>query len=188
MSTSKEGLQRCIDDLHGYCAKWGLEVNASKTKSMVLSKSLFVSENFRYGNADIESVKSIQYLGFSITYSLNLKYIMTDRIDKASKWLIWYCVRYAPLKTCQLICRWIYLTNKYPQLFYMAVQYGRNQSRLTYYIWIIKTRGKMLERLLPVCYIISNINTYPLNMPDRLANWVLEQKNTNICQFKILLR
>ena len=85
MSTSKEGLQRCIDDLHGYCAKWGLEVNASKTKSMVLSKSHFVSENFRYGNADIECVKYIQYLGFSITYNLNLKYVMTDRIDKASK-------------------------------------------------------------------------------------------------------
>ena len=85
MSTSKEGLQRCIDDLHGYCAKWGLEVNASKTKSMVLSKIHFVSENFRYGNADIECVKSIQYLGFSITLNLNLKYIMTDRIDKASK-------------------------------------------------------------------------------------------------------
>ena len=72
MSTSKEGLQRCIDDLHGYCTKWGLEVNANKTKSMVLSKSHFVSENFRYGNADIECVKSIQYLGFSITYNLNL--------------------------------------------------------------------------------------------------------------------
>ena len=85
MSTSKEALQRCIDDLHGYCAKWGLKVNASKTKSMVLSKSHFVSENFRYGNADIECVRSIQYLGFSITYNLNLKYIMTDRIDKASK-------------------------------------------------------------------------------------------------------
>ena len=69
MSTSKEGLQRCIDDLHGYCAKWGLEVNASKTKSMELSKSHFVSENFRYGNADIECVKSIKYLGFSITYN-----------------------------------------------------------------------------------------------------------------------
>ena len=56
-----------------------------KTKSMVLSKSHFVSENFRYGNADIECVRSIQYLRFSITYNLNLKYIMSDRINKASK-------------------------------------------------------------------------------------------------------
>ena len=85
MSTSKEGLQRCLDKLHGYCAKWGLEVNVSKTKSMVLSKSNFISENFRYGNLDIECVRSIQYLGFSITYNLNLKCIMSDRINKASK-------------------------------------------------------------------------------------------------------
>ena len=54
MPISKEGLHRCLDKLHGYCAKWELEVNASKTKSMVLSKSHFVNENFRYGNADIE--------------------------------------------------------------------------------------------------------------------------------------
>ena len=45
----------------------------------------FISENFRYGNADIECVRSIKYLGFSITYNLNLIYIMSDRIDKASK-------------------------------------------------------------------------------------------------------
>ena len=85
MSTPKEGLQRCLDKLHGYCAKWGLEVNASKTKLMVLSKGHFVSENFRYGNTDIECVRSIQYLGSLITYNLNLKYRMSDRIDKASK-------------------------------------------------------------------------------------------------------
>ena len=71
MSTSKEGLQRCLDKLHGYRTKWGLEVN--------------VSENLRYGNADIECVRSIQYLGFSITYNLNLEYIMSDCIDTASK-------------------------------------------------------------------------------------------------------
>ena len=36
MSSSKKGLQGCVNKLHGYCAKWGLEVNASKAKSMVL--------------------------------------------------------------------------------------------------------------------------------------------------------
>ena len=83
MFTSKEGLQRCLDKLHGHCAKWGLEVNVSKTKSLVLSKSNFIRENFRYGNLYIDCAKSIQYLGFSITYNLNLKCIMSDRINKA---------------------------------------------------------------------------------------------------------
>ena len=83
MFTSKEGLQRCLDKLHGHCAKWGLEVKVSKTKSMVLSKSNFIRENFRYGDLYIDCAKSIQYLGFSITYNLNLKCIMSDRINKA---------------------------------------------------------------------------------------------------------
>ena len=31
MSTSKEGLQKCLDDLNIYCKKWKLKVNTDKT-------------------------------------------------------------------------------------------------------------------------------------------------------------
>ena len=32
MSTSKEGLQKCLDDLHIYCKNWKLTINTDKTK------------------------------------------------------------------------------------------------------------------------------------------------------------
>ena len=31
MSTTNQGLQKCLDRLSMYCHKWGLEVNISKT-------------------------------------------------------------------------------------------------------------------------------------------------------------
>ena len=37
LSTSVNGLQRCLDLLHAYCYKWGLHVNTLKTKAMVLT-------------------------------------------------------------------------------------------------------------------------------------------------------
>ena len=39
ISTSAEGLQACLNRLHTYCYRWGLEINTDKTKIMVLGKS-----------------------------------------------------------------------------------------------------------------------------------------------------
>ena len=39
MSVSKEGLQKCLDDLHSYCKKWKLKVNTDKTKVLIFNKS-----------------------------------------------------------------------------------------------------------------------------------------------------
>ena len=39
MSASKEGLQKCLDDLNIYCKKWKLKVNTDKTKILIFNKS-----------------------------------------------------------------------------------------------------------------------------------------------------
>ena len=85
MSISKEGLQRWLDKLHGYCVKLGLEVDVSKTKSVELSKNNLIIKKIRYGNLNIKCVRSIQYLGFSITNNLNLKDFISACINKVSK-------------------------------------------------------------------------------------------------------
>ena len=38
VSTTRDGLQKCLDKLRSYCIKWGLEVNSDKTKTMIFSK------------------------------------------------------------------------------------------------------------------------------------------------------
>ena len=39
MSASKEGLQKCLDDLNIYCKKWKLKVNTDKTKILIFNNA-----------------------------------------------------------------------------------------------------------------------------------------------------
>ena len=80
LSCSREGLQKCLDNLSDYCEKWGLLVNE---KNMIFTKSKWTPEKLHYGNSEIECVKSIQYLGFDISYSFNIKVTIQDRQCKA---------------------------------------------------------------------------------------------------------
>ena len=80
-----EGLQKCLDNLSDYCEKWGLLVIESKTKTMIFTKSKWTPEKFHYGNSEIACVKSVQYLGFNISYNFNIKVTIQYRQCKASK-------------------------------------------------------------------------------------------------------
>ena len=85
LSTSKEGLQRCLDKLFLYCRKWGLEVNVKKTKTMVLCKRADKLTTFRYNNMSLDNVQEIHYLGFNFSYNGSVQVMMSDRISKARK-------------------------------------------------------------------------------------------------------
>merc|ERR1711942_205598 len=37
MSFSRRGIQNCLHKLENYCKKWGLEINESKTKCMIMT-------------------------------------------------------------------------------------------------------------------------------------------------------
>ena len=85
ISKSKEGLQRCLNLLFLYCKKWGLEVNADKTKTMVFSNKLDKTTTFKFNNTPLTNVQSMIYLGFNFSYNGKIKFIMSDRIAKAKK-------------------------------------------------------------------------------------------------------
>ena len=86
ISTSAEGLQESLNWLHAFCYRWGLEVNADKTKIIVVGKSSQRTHlMFHFGNAEIENVKEFTYLGFQISSNGNMKATIADRHSKASK-------------------------------------------------------------------------------------------------------
>ena len=69
MSTSKEGLQNCLDNLQTYCCKWGLEVNGEKTKTMTFSKRrVLLDEPLIFGDSPLQEVDAFNYLGFCIKH------------------------------------------------------------------------------------------------------------------------
>ena len=86
MSSSQTGLQECLNKLHDYCYKWGLEINTLKTKCLCISNKK--SKNlpqFTYNDIALETVKSYKYLG--IIFQSNGKYDKTvkDVINKCAR-------------------------------------------------------------------------------------------------------
>ena len=86
MSTSKEGLQKCLDNLQSYCCKWGLEVNAEKTKTMTFSKRrVLLDKPLIFGDSPLEDVDAFNYLGFCIKHNNDTSGIINDRVLKARR-------------------------------------------------------------------------------------------------------
>ena len=85
LSLSKEGLQKCLNNLREYCQKWALTVNGEKTKVMIFSKGKSVKANLTFGTNEIECVNNFHYLGFQISHDMKLKTIIDDRHSKATK-------------------------------------------------------------------------------------------------------
>ena len=71
MSASKEGLQKCLDDLNIYCKKWKLKVNTYKTKILIFNKSgrLIEKYHFVFENETFEIVQEFKYLEIIIKAS-----------------------------------------------------------------------------------------------------------------------
>ena len=80
------GLQKMIDVLYGYCQKWSLSVNLSKSKVLIFRRSPRISQTLRwnYGLEDIEIVNSYRYLGVDINYNLSFKKHLENKLS-ASK-------------------------------------------------------------------------------------------------------
>ncbi len=87
MSTTHNGLQTCLNRLNEYCKKWGLSINVSKTKVMIMEKGISINTNraFSLSGEPIECVQSYNYLGMIINYNGTFKKSMEDRITKGTK-------------------------------------------------------------------------------------------------------
>ena len=67
MATSKEELQKSLDNLKVFCDKWKLNINYKKTKCMVFSKGTCRKDpKFTIDSKSIETTKEFKYLGITI--------------------------------------------------------------------------------------------------------------------------
>lgn len=66
ISKSADGLQRALDQLHTYCAKWSLTVNNSKSNVMIFNaRGITMGGEFKYGDTILEVVSDYVYLGIN---------------------------------------------------------------------------------------------------------------------------
>ena len=61
VSDSRESLQK-LTDVHGYCNKWRLKANVSKSAMMVFSKNS-VESVWKWGEHKLPKVSNYTYLG-----------------------------------------------------------------------------------------------------------------------------
>ena len=70
ISQSKDGLQRCLNNLNTYCKTWRLTVNLDKSKVMIMSKSGRLDKNeFYFNETRLENVQRYTYLGITFSAS-----------------------------------------------------------------------------------------------------------------------
>ena len=77
LSDTPKGLQRQIDKLNNYCDEWKLNINLKKTKIMIFNRgNKLIKSEFKINEVVLENVKSLKYLGFTIT-SKNCSFLPT---------------------------------------------------------------------------------------------------------------
>ena len=62
VSDSRESLQKLIDVVHGYCNKWRLKANVSKSAVMVFSENS-IEGGWKWGEYELPKVSNYSYLG-----------------------------------------------------------------------------------------------------------------------------
>ena len=74
LSLSSDGLQNSLDKPKVYCDKWHLELNTTKTKSIVFSTTgrLLKGYRFSYNGKILEQVREFKYLGTTFSGSGSL--------------------------------------------------------------------------------------------------------------------
>ena len=76
LSTSHQGLQKCLDELQKYCERWTLQVNIKKTKCMKFYKiNRKYEKPFYLGESKLENVNEFTYLELQLMQHAHLNHI-----------------------------------------------------------------------------------------------------------------
>ena len=92
LSSSPEGLQKCIDKTFAFYNDLGLEINTKKNKVVIfIKRGIKITDNvFLAGGETIEIVDNYQYLGVKLRASGSLKFAVGELFDKANK--AWFSI------------------------------------------------------------------------------------------------
>jgi hypothetical protein len=70
LSTSQDGLQCKLNKLQAFCDDWGIDVNLSKTKTMIFNQTgKHLKENILFKSKPLDCVYQYTYLGITLTPS-----------------------------------------------------------------------------------------------------------------------
>ena len=82
-SSTKIGLQKCLDNLAAYCHMWQLEVNVDKV--MVMSTDRTAARDITFQGQELQCVNSYKYLGLMISSDGSIGKMIEKRVTKAKR-------------------------------------------------------------------------------------------------------
>ena len=86
LSESLQGLQNSLTKLSHYCDEWGLQINISKTKSLVFNNTgRTTSHKFYINNTPIENSRNYVYLGVTFSKSGSFTEVKNNLYHKGLK-------------------------------------------------------------------------------------------------------
>ena len=86
LSTSKTGLQKCINGIKQFSNEWKLDLNLNKTKVLIFNKTgEHLTEQFNYGTEKIQCSQNYTYLGLDFDASGNLRNMVKKLYEKSLK-------------------------------------------------------------------------------------------------------
>ena len=188
LSTTQEGLQKCLDELYKYCIKWKLDVNIDKTKCMQFMKiNKLHNQQFRFGDRTIKNVKESTYLGITFNGLTSFQPALKELSNKANRALFSPNSKYKLSKLPLDIAIKLFDVMISPILLYGsevwgAYEYNSNQENL--HKWdkspIEAVHTQFLKRLLGVnrsttnLMILAETGCYPLiiAIKSRILNFI----------------
>ena len=88
LANTEEDLQRQVDKVNESCAAFGMELNAKKTKVMVMDKQPGTKTTIKSNGIALEQVNKYKYLGTLITADARCMQEIKRRIGMNSKEVI----------------------------------------------------------------------------------------------------
>lgn len=86
LSTTKEGLQNCIDAVKNFSEQWKLELNLNKTKVLIFNKGgNTIQEDLYYGIEKIDCTDKYTYLGLNLEPSGSFESAINSLYNKGLK-------------------------------------------------------------------------------------------------------
>ena len=162
LSETESGLQKQLDKISVYCEKWKLELNTQKTKIMNFNRgNRLVKRDFTYKGKILGNVKTIKYLGFSIS-AKNCNFLPTldDLSVRANRALFSLNSKYKLSKLLKRLALKIFNTLITPILLYGSEVWGPFMD-FDYLTWntckIERVHTQFIKRLLGCNIQTSNI-------------------------------
>ena len=197
-SETREGLQKGLDNLGDYCAKWGITVNTRKTKIVVFRKGgqLGRLDVWSYMGQNIEVVTSFKYLGCFLSPGGSFAKCIQELTNSARRAL--FSVKKYFAKNEEILTSMklqIFDSMVSPILFYCSEVWGSRRADPIekFHLYFLKNVLNVKVST-PNCFVYGELGVFPLHIERQarvVAYWLkiiaLRESNPNSFVYKVYL-